>query len=130
MLFFGFFAVVFMFVSTTLVEREMLGIGVRRGELAKETCFSLRDELNTAVAIGDGYWKTAQVKRELGERYEIRVKRDALSVRIGEGDDAYYLCAVSAQRIEGLPYDSEGMIVDSRKKLIVRNQDGVIELEQ
>lgn len=131
MVFFGFFAAVFLLVSLTLFDRQVDDIGLKRGDLAKETCFSLRDEINDAVALGDGYWKKFRIKTWEGEQYSIRIRGGTVGISVGEGEGAaYFACVISADRIEGHPTDSEGMMFDAKKSAMIKNTAGVISIEQ
>ena len=131
MVLFGFFAVVFMLVAVTLVQRQAENAQLKKSEVAKETCLALRDEINEAVAFGNGYWKIAIVKKALIEQYAVRIRNGTIGVLIGEGVSAnYYACVVSSNEIVGLPFDAEGMTVDFDKKLKITNREGVIVLEQ
>ena len=129
MIFFGFFAVVFLLVSSTLLQRQMGLVEKGKGELVKEVCLGLGDEMNTAFAMGDGYWKKVELKKELD--YNVRIRNGSLSVGLGERDSGiYYVAVLADDRIEGLQSDSEGMIVDMSKGLMIRNRGGVVVLEQ
>jgi hypothetical protein len=132
MLFFGFFATVFLLVSTTLLQSEMARVGRSQGELVKETCLGLRDEINTAISMGDGYWNTVELKRRMGDGYSARIRDGTVSVRYGDKtSEFFYVATLADNRIEGLSSDSEGMILDvSKDNVVVRNKGGVIVLEQ
>ena len=132
MVFFGFFALVFLMVSVTLLDRQMVLVKKEQGELVKEVCLGLRDGINTAIFMGDGYWNTVELKRWAGGSYAVRLRNGSISVREGERNEGqYYLAALADNRIEGLASDSEGMILDMKKgSVMIRNQGGVIILEQ
>lgn len=131
MVFFGFFAAVFLLISLTLFERQIDTLGFRKGELAKETCLSLQDEINEAVVLGDGYWDSVRIKAWEGETYKARIRGGSVGISVGEGEGAaYFACVISADKIGGLPSDSEGFVFDAQKIATVRNSAGVISIEQ
>jgi hypothetical protein len=131
MVLFGFFAAAFILVSVTLVDRQVENAQLKKSEIAKESCLILRDEINAAASFGDGYWRSAQLKKALQEPYRARVRKGTADVLIGEGTGAsYYACSISAGEVEGQPADSDGIVVEFGKMVNITNRNGVVFIEQ
>lgn len=127
MTFFGFFALLFLLISVTLLQSQTAQIENKRWGLMTEVCLALRDEINNAGMMGDGYWRRLDVAGYPGQDYVVRVKGATITVSSVDGERE---CAavLAYENIRG-PGGGEA-VLHSGKEVLIRNEGGVIVLEQ
>ncbi|MFH1470335.1 MAG: hypothetical protein ABIF01_01155 [Candidatus Micrarchaeota archaeon] len=127
---FGFFALVFLMISVTLLERQATGIEVKRGELVKGICLTLQDEVTNAVLMGDGYWKHFMLNVFSGEEYRIIIREKNIEVVIGEpGRETFFVCTNPAGMMGEINAGNE-LSLDVSKEVRIKNIGGVVYIEQ
>ncbi len=123
MTFFGFFALLFLLISMTIFESQMVQIENKRWDVLKETGLSLRDEINTAADMGDGYWRYVEL-RGYDLSYEIMIKGSSITVVSDEGD-IEFPAFLSTDKVLG-----EITLYSDGGKVLIKNNKGMIEIAQ
>ncbi|MFH1448063.1 MAG: hypothetical protein ABIG39_04310 [Candidatus Micrarchaeota archaeon] len=128
MTFFGFFALIFLLLSTTLLEKQTAQTEMKRWDLVKEICLNFRDEVDTAVIMGDGYWRVLSLEGT-GVEYEIRIMETSITVISGE-EERQYATVVASDGFEGPSGDGAVVLHSNKGNVRIENRGGVIVFEQ
>lgn len=135
--YFGFFLLVFLlFISITITNQQQT-LREREETLAKEVAISFAEELNFAVAIGDGYYKeyTAPQKILGIIDYELRINgKGYVLLNYSRGEKTFsYVYPIATQEIDlaGVgPLQDDYALIDKTDKVKIKFYGGKLVVEQ
>lgn len=141
LVFFGLFLLLFTVILGYFTSQQATEYRMRQIQLAREVASQYADEINYAVAIGDGYERNATfTKRIAGSTpYIINVTKDGFVELKWVGDQNYsHVFPLMTSNITaktsagGISIDTSGNYIlnTSRGYLVIRNDKGEIILEQ